>query len=504
MTRGTLLELVSVTKQFPGVLALDGVDLTLFPWEIHALVGENGAGKSTLIKIMTGVYVADRGVITVGGRETSIGTPRSARENGITLVPQDILMAPEMSIGRNILLGMEDRGAAAQSLSPQERRRIEEALQRVGLKLDPNVKAGSLNVPQLRLAQIARALLQAGPVMVLDEPTAVLSEVDSEHLLGRLEGFRKEGKAILYVTHRLSEVVRLADRITILRDGRRVGHFKRGEISRDEIVTLMAKDGARNEETARVESGGSAAVPGQSVISVRGLSAPTKFNGVDLDVREHEIIGIAGVQGSGHGQLLRAIAGVDPVSSGEVRVDGRSVALGSPRAAYCKGVLLVPADRRGSAIVPRQSIRENIVLSGRVRERCRRFGLRWPGAERRMAQSYIDMFSVRPAQTEAKIGTLSGGNQQKVALARALESNARVLLIEEPTQGIDVRTKAEIHALLRRVARERNCAVVVASSEFEELIGLAHTVHVMRLGRLVKTLPGEGITYRKILEHALP
>jgi ABC-type sugar transport system ATPase subunit len=504
MTPGTLLELIGVSKQFPGVLALDGVDLALFPGEIHALVGENGAGKSTLIKIITGVYVADKGMITVGGRETRMGTPRSARESGITLVPQDILMAPEMSIGRNILLGMEDRTAAVNSLNREERVKIEAALGRVGLKLDLNAKAGSLNVPQLRLAQIARALLQAGPVMVLDEPTAVLSEADSEHLLGRLEGFRKEGKAILYVTHRLSEVMRLADRITILRDGKRVGHFKRGEISRGEIVTLMAKDGPRNEEMRGVELSVLATPPGEAVISVRGLSAPAKFNSIDLDVREHEIIGIAGVQGSGHGQLLRAIAGVDPISAGEVRVDGQSVAPGSPQASFARGVLLVPADRRGSAIVPRQSIRENILLSGRVREGCRRFGLRWPAAERRMAQSYIEMFSVRPAQTEAKIGTLSGGNQQKVALARALESNARVLLIDEPTQGIDVRTKAEIHTLLRRVARERKCAVVVASSEFEELIGLAEVVHVMRLGRLVKTLPGDGITYRQILEHALP
>jgi len=503
MIRGTALELVGVTKQFPGVLALDGVDLALFPGEIQALVGENGAGKSTLIKIITGVYVADKGVIAVGGRETRIATPRSALESGITLVPQDILMIPEMSIGRNILLGMEDRSAAAQSLGLEERARIEEALSRVGLRLDPGVKAGSLNVPQLRLAQIARALLQAGHVIVLDEPTAVLSEADSEHLLDRLEAFRKEGKAILYVTHRLSEVMRLADRITILRDGRRVGHFKRGEVSRDEILSLVAKDGARMDEAPRAEPTLSVD-PGDTVLSVKGLSAPPKFSDVDLDVREHEIIGIAGVQGSGHGQLLRAIAGVDTASAGEIRVDGRGVTLGAPRASYGRGVLLVPADRRGSAIVPRQSIRENIVLSGRVRESCRRFGLRWPGAERRIAQTYIDMFSVRPPQTEAKIGTLSGGNQQKVALARALESDARVLLIDEPTQGIDVRTKAEIHSLLRRVARERKCAVVVASSEFEELIGLAQTVHVMRLGRLVKALPGEGITYRQILEHALP
>jgi len=299
-------------------------------------------------------------------------------------------------------------------------------------------------------------------------------------------------------------VMRLADRITILRDGVRVGHFLRGEITRDEIVSLMAKDGAAGGSSPEAKAEPTAAAsPGTEVLRVADLSAAPAFEHINLAVREHEIIGIAGVQGSGHGQLLRAIAGVDQIQSGEVDVDGTVIPTGA-RAAYLRGVLLVPADRRGAAIVPRQSIRENIVLSGRVRRACRRFGLRWPGAERHVADSYIDMLGVRPPLAEAKIGTLSGGNQQKVAIARALESDARVLLVEEPTQGIDVRTKAEIHALLRQVARERKCAVVVASSEFEELIGLAQTIHVMRLGRLVKTLPGAGVTYRQILEHALP
>jgi ABC-type sugar transport system ATPase subunit len=503
MARGTVLELQSITKRFPGVLALDDVTLALYPGEIHALLGENGAGKSTLIKILTGVYLADKGAITVDGREARIGTPKDALANGITLVPQDILIVPKLSIGRNILLGMEDWRSSALSLSPAERIKVNEALARLGVKLDLGVKASALNVPQLRLSQIARALLLSGHVMVLDEPTAVLSEPDSEHLLERLEAFRKEGKAILYVTHRLSEVMRLADRITILRDGKRVGHFRRGEVSRDDIVALMAKDGLRRDEDMPSVAA-PAATPGPMVLSVRDLSAAPKFRDINFEVREHEIVGIAGVQGSGHGELLRAIAGVDRASGGRVEVDGETVGLGSPRRAYHRGVLLVPADRRGSAIVPRQSLRENIILSGRVRRACRRFGLRWPRAERRMTETYVALFGVRPPLTETKIGTLSGGNQQKIVLARALESHARVLLIEEPTQGIDVRTKAEIHAMLRQVARERKCAVVVASSEFEELIGLAETIHVMRLGKLVKTVVGSGITYREILEYALP
>jgi ABC-type sugar transport system ATPase subunit len=382
---------------------------------------------------------------------------------------------------------------------------VQGAVERLGVKLDLGMKAGALNVPQLRLAQIARAMLQPGHVMVLDEPTAVLSESDSDRLLDRLETFRKDGKAILYVTHRLGEVMRLADRITILRDGMRVGLFKRGEIPRDEIVALMAKDSVNRDGQDEQLSMSvlRAMAPGRQVLSVRNVSAAPRLHGISLNVREHEIIGIAGLEGSGHGQLLRAIAGVEAPSSGHIEVDGVEIALGSPRAAHRRGVLLVPADRRRSAIIPRQSIRGNIVLSGRIRSACRKFGLRWPGRERRLAKSYVDLLKVRPPTTEVPIGTLSGGNQQKVVLARALESNTRVLLIEEPTQGIDVRTKAQIHNLLRKVAVERKCCIVVASSEFEELIELAQTIYVMRLGRIVKTLSGAGITYRQILENAL-
>ena len=505
MVGDTALELRGVTKKFPGVVALDNVDLVVYRGEIHALVGENGAGKSTLIKIISGLYSADEGAIAVGGHECRIDLPKDARAKGIVVVPQDILMSPELSIGRNILLGMEHWQASAQSLKAEERAKVQGALERLGVKLDLGMKAGALNVPQLRLAQIARAMLQPGHVMVLDEPTAVLSESDSDRLLDRLEMFRKDGKAILYVTHRLGEVMRLADRITIFRDGMRVGLFKRGEIPRDEIVALMAKDGVhRDGQDEQLSMSVLRAVaPGRQVLSVHNVSAAPRLHGISLNVREHEIIGIAGLEGSGHGQLLRAIAGVEVPSGGHIEVDGVEIAPGSPRAAYRRGVLLVPADRRRSAIIPRQSIRENIILSGRIRSACRKFGLRWPGCERRLAKSYVDLLKVRPPTTEAPIGTLSGGNQQKVVLARALESSTRVLLIEEPTQGIDVRTKAQIHNLLRKVAVERKCCIVVASSEFEELIELAQTIYVMRLGRIVKTLSGDGITYRQILENAL-
>jgi len=503
---GTLaLRLLGVTKRFPGVTALDGVDLDLHRGEVHALVGENGAGKSTLIKILSGVHSADEGDFFVAGNVVTVTRPSEASRLGITVVPQDILMVPEFSIGRNILLGGEGGLARRGHLSAEERRTVQAALAKVGANFDPDTKTSSLSVPHLRLAQIARALVRPSEIMVLDEPTAVLSEPDAERLIERVMQFRAEGKAVLYVTHRLSEVVRLADRITILRDGKRVGVFLRGEVSRADIVQLMTKDitggGPNNEEEptrSHLTSGGS-----RTHLQIRELSSGRRFSRANLTASSGRIVGIAGVQGSGHGHFLRAVAGVDAASDGDILLDGHRLPLGSVRHAVQQGILLVPADRRGAAIVTSLSVRANLCLGDRVRRSVRRFGLRWPREERAMAEQYIDRLSVRPPYAEVRVGALSGGNQQKIAIARALEGDARVLLIEEPTQGIDVGAKAEIHSLLRRVAAEKDCVVIIATSEFEELIGLADDIHVMREGRIVASFPGSEATYHRILENAL-
>ena len=504
--RGTLaLRLQGVTKRFPGVTALDRVDLDLHHGEVHALLGENGAGKSTLIKILSGAHVADEGNFIVAGGPVAVTSPKEAMRLGITVVPQDILMVPELSIGRNILLGGEAALARRGRLGTAERLMVETALAKVGANFDAEAKTSSLSVPRLRLAQIARALVHPGEIMVLDEPTAVLSEPDAEHLMERIMQFRSEGKAVLYVTHRLTEVMRLADRITILRDGRRVGVFRRGEISRDDIVRLMAKDiasnGSRESALARIPA--VAPTRAGEPLTIRDLSSGRRFSHVTLSAAPGRIVGIAGVQGSGHGHFLRAVAGVDPVDDGEILLGDERLQSGSVRHAVSRGVLLVPADRRGAAIVPFLSVRANIAISGRIRRAARRWGLRWPSAERAMTRSYVERLSVRPSSTETRIGSLSGGNQQKVAIARALEGDARALLVEEPTQGVDVNAKAEIHALLRNVAKDTGCPIIIATSEFEELIGLADEVHVMREGRMVASFPGAEATYRRILENAL-
>ncbi|NIG21262.1 sugar ABC transporter ATP-binding protein [Pantoea sp. Al-1710] len=501
-TNGTaMLRLSGVGKRFPGVVALDNIDLELRRGEIHALLGENGAGKSTLIRILTGIHRADAGHYLLNDEPVRMENPQMAQRLGVSLVPQDILMVPGFSIGRNILLGSESLHTLKDRLNPHEIEKVEQALSRVGATFSPHTLTSELSVPHLHLAQIARALLNPGDLLILDEPTAVLSEHDAEQLLDRLEQLRDQGKSILYVTHRLGEVMRMADCFTILRDGKNVGYFRRGEIDRQDIVDCMAKPGGKlpSECAVRATPLNINTFPRLKVSQLSGQ----QFSDVSLHALPGEIVGIAGVQGAGHGNLLRAIAGTDPHHQGEVMLDSRTLSPLTSRHALRHGILLVPADRRGSAIVPGLPIRANIALSARVRQQVRRWGLRWHKAERDMAQRYVDDLTIRPGSAETLIGSLSGGNQQKVVLARALESRARLLLIEEPTQGVDVRAKAEIHALLRQAAWHNDCTLVIASSEFEELIGLADRIYVMRSGRLVKELEGQAASYKAILEHAL-
>jgi ABC-type sugar transport system ATPase subunit len=418
----------------------------------------------------------------------------------VSYVPQDVQVVPGLSIGRNVMLGSEGFFSSRNRLSRKESQTVGAALERSGALFDRAARTQSLSVPELRLAQIARALINPGHVMVLDEPTAVLSESDSEHLLARLESLAKDGLAILYVSHRLTEVLQIADWVTVLRDGQQVGTFERGEIDREQIIQLMAKaDRRRSGETVVRERSLSDDSP--AVLEVSDLTREPELRKVSLTVRRGEISGIAGVQGSGHGHLLQTIAGLDTYDRGTIVVDGAPLVPGSLHASYAAGVILVPADRRGSAIVPAQSVRSNVVLP--TRTRAKRWGVRRLRAESAVTRRYIDLFGIRPASIQALAAGLSGGNQQKMALARSLEAIPRVLLLEEPLQGIDVNSKVEISELIKRFASE-GLAVIVATSDFEDLIGLADTIHVMCLGQVSATLPGEEATYSDVLRCALP
>ena len=503
-----LLELRGVTKRFAGTTALDEVDFTLQCGEIHALLGENGAGKSTLIRIVTGALRPDRGELRIRDQPVRFAAPRDAAASGITALPQEVIAAPHLSVGRNVLLGFEGPRASVDKLTESEAMSVRWALLEVGATFSPTIRAEELNTSDLRLVQIARTMLHVGDIVVMDEPTAVLSEPEAENLLRHLVSFRANGKAIVYVTHRLSEVMQIADRATILRDGRVVGTLKRDSFDRGRIVELMARvpqeRSAQIAATADVVSSPAPAISASKdqALEVVSLSVKNQFSDVSFSADSGQIVGIAGIQGSGHADILRALAGVDAWQSGSVRVFGRPLHAGSIASAFDKGMLLVPADRRKSAILSKRSIQENVAVSRRVRRSCRPFGFRSLAEERKMALGYIRELFITPPQSQALAGQLSGGNQQKVALARVLEGNARILLMDEPTQGIDVRSKSEIHCLLRNEAK-RGRTIVIASSEFEELIAVSDIIHVMCLGRLRKTFSTRA-TYHEILHWALP
>jgi ABC-type sugar transport system ATPase subunit len=385
-------------------------------------------------------------------------------------------------------------------LTTRERTTVVAALSRVGAEtLNIDELATTLPVASVRLSQIAGTLIDPGRLLILDEPTAVLSDVDAERLLQRLERLREEGISILYVSHRLGEVQRLSDRTTVLRDGAVVGTFNRGDIDRAEMLRLMARSTMSASPLAAEPE---ARAEGERVLAVDRLSRDGVFSEVSFEARAGEVIGIAGIQGSGHGQLIDVIAGAVAADSGGIAVDGTLVHVGSRQSALRAGIRVVPEERRERGIVGPRSIRENMSIGFGTAGQSR--FLRRPRLERAITKQAIDDFGVYTNSSEVTIGTLSGGNQQKVVIARVLASNPRVMLLSEPTQGIDVRSKAEILGILRRAARERGIAIVLASSEFEELLEFTDVIHVMRLGRLVESIPSHQASYSQLLEAAVP
>jgi ABC-type sugar transport system ATPase subunit len=488
------VELEGISKRFAGVHALDEVSVSAHAGEIHSIVGENGAGKSTLLRVLTGLVRPDAGSVRVRGENVVLRNPRDARARGISFVPQEVHAVPGLSAARNATLGLEPRLAPRLRLRSDERKRAVTALARAGAGFPAERQASLLSVPELRICQIARALADLGDVLVLDEPTAAVSAHDADLLLARLESLRDQGETVLYVSHRLGEVMRVSDRITVLRDGRSVGTFARGELDRDGLVKLMARATRKADPSAARPLARS----GERVLEATDLWAGSAVRGMSLTVDRGQVVGIAGVQGAGHGALLHVLAGALAPDRGRIEAFGESLAPGSVAAAWARGIALIPGDRRKAAVVGARSVLDNIVLSVRSRR-----GMRTPRVERRLATRFIEAFDVRPRDPRRLVRTLSGGNQQKVALARALASNARILLLEEPTQGIDVNAKADIRALIRRLASEGR-SVVVATSEFEDLPELADVVHVMRLGEHRATLTATEVTYERVLHAALP
>lgn len=483
------LTMTGISKSFPGVRALAEVDFRLLPGEVHALLGENGAGKSTLIKVLTGVYDVDGGEIRLDGRPVTFGSPLEAQQAGISTVYQEVNLCPNLSVAENIFIGREPR-VAGMIRWPQLRRRARELLDRLGLDIDPTAPLGAYSIAVQQMVAIARAVDISARVLILDEPTSSLDSDEVAQLFRVMRQLKQEGIAILFVTHFLDQVYEISDRITVLRNGRRVGEWTTAELSQVDLVRAMLGTelaaleqlaGQPRRELTALEGG----VP---VVEARRLGRSGAVAPFDLAIHRGEVVGLAGLLGSGRTEVARLFFGADRADHGEVRVDGRPVSLTGPRAAMAHDIAFCSENRRTEGLVAELTVRENIILALQAAR-----GWARPLSRRRqdeLVDQYVKALRIAPADPETPVGNLSGGNQQKVLLARWLITQPRLLILDEPTRGIDVGAKAEIQKLVLALS-EDGMAVLFISAELEEVLRLSHKVVVLRDRRVVEELAND-------------
>jgi rhamnose transport system ATP-binding protein len=481
-----LFHLSNVTKSFGAVRALKGVSFELRPGEVHALVGENGAGKSTLIKIITGAHQPDNGVIEIDGATVERLNPASARGFGIAAIYQQPALFPDLSVAENIALGLEEPSAARRVVWAERRSRAAELLKRVGADIGVDTEVRELSMPEQQLVEIARALGAGARILIMDEPTASLTATEVDLLLGLVKDLRSHGVGIIYISHRLEEVFQVADRVTVLRDGESVGSRdirSHNELTESELIRMMV-----GREISSIFPPAEN-TPGEALLALQGVGCRAcGIRDVTLQVRAGEILGLAGLVGAGRTELASILFGITPADSGSITLAGRPVEIHSPREAVEAGIGYVPEDRRRHGVILEMPVAANITL-GILSRLFPRSWLRF-GVERVLAQDYIRDLAIKAPSPDTRVGDLSGGNQQKVALARWLASTPRVLILDEPTQGVDVGAKAEIHKLIRRLAG-KGLAVLMISSELPEILGMSDRIAVMRGGTITAMFPGK-------------
>ncbi|WP_037062650.1 sugar ABC transporter ATP-binding protein [Pseudonocardia acaciae] len=485
-------------KSFGGVVALRGVDFGVRAGEVHALVGENGAGKSTLIKLLTGVYRPDTGEIRYAGRPVRFAAPIDAQRAGIATIYQEVNLVGSMSVAANLFLGREPRRAGLVDRRSMHRR-ARELLGGLGIRVDPRRRLGSLGLGTQQMVALARAVSSDARVVIMDEPTSSLEPREVATLFDTVRGLRERGIAIVFVSHRLAELYELCETVTVLRDGAVVHSGPLAGLSRLELVSAMlGRDPASVREggtTAFTTDHGAEDGAEEPVLRARGLRRRGVLAGVDVDVHAGEVVGLAGLLGSGRSETMTALAGVAPHDGGAVTVDGRPLRSGAA-AAIRAGLVLVPEDRKAEGIVPNLSVRENILLA--ALPRLSRFGIVSPARQDRVVRTFMDRLRIKAAGPDQPVSELSGGNQQKVMLARWLAMSPRVLLLDEPTRGIDVGAKAEVQMLIDELARD-GLGIVLVSSDLEELVEGAQRVVVLRDGASVAELSGAEVSVSGVM-----
>lgn len=487
-----ILEVRDIKKRFGGVVALDGVNFTVRPNEIHALVGENGAGKSTLMKIISGAYQVDEGAILLDGRPVTINKPSDSLNLGISIIYQDLDLIPDLSVAENIFFGRLPYKGLFYIDFGKIQQAAQELLTEISARISPATRVGDLSVADRQLVAIAKALSFKPRLLIMDEPTASLSAQEVETLFKVMRKLRSEGVGLVFISHHLDEVFEIADRVTVLRDGQYVDSRQLDKMDRETVVQMMVgrKVGTMYPRVHSVQSNS------EIVLKVEGLSEGRVLHNNSFYLRRGEILGIAGLVGSGRSELLHTIFGECPFSSGSIRLEGRNVHFNSPNEAVAHGIALVPEDRTEEGLHVSMLVRENICLP-HLREFFERFGIN-RSAEKAVSNSMIGRLSIKTPGSEQVVALLSGGNQQKVAIAKWLVSEPKVLMLDEPTKGVDIGAKAEIYRLMSELA-SRGVGVIMVSSELPEVLGMSDRVLVMNNGTIAAEFSRAEATPDKVM-----
>lgn len=490
------LQVKGLSKSFPGVQALAGVQFEVAAGQVHALMGENGAGKSTLMRVVSGLEEPDSGQIVLQGRVVRFRSPHDALKHGIAMIHQELLPFPELSVAENIFMGQEPASRFLGWLDKRTMRcQAARLLARLGVALSPARRMKDLSVAEMQMVEIAKALAHRAQVIIMDEPTSALSAREVAALFNIIRDLKSRGTAIVYISHKLEEVFQLADAVTVLRDGRFIGTHPIGELNQATLVSLMV-----GRELPAVTKQGPA-TRGEPVLAVRGFTKVGQFHDINLEVRRGEILGLAGLMGAGRTELASAIFGLSRPDHGTLHLHGRAVRVHSPAAAIRQGIGLVSEDRKESGLVLKLAVKHNLTLAS-LRRYCRG-GFVCRGVEAAVADEAIRSFAIMTPHRDQPVALLSGGNQQKVVLAKALLANPEVLILDEPTRGIDIGAKAEVHSIIARLAAEGK-AVLLVSSELPEILALSHRILVLRAGSISAELDPRRTTQEEILKHAMP
>jgi ABC-type sugar transport system ATPase subunit len=489
-----LLAMEGIDKSFPGVRALQDVSLTLRRGEVLALFGENGAGKSTLIKILSGAYLPDAGSIRIDGRPAAISSPIDAQRAGVAVIYQEFNLVGPMSVRENIFLGQE-RTVGGFLRHADERRRVAELFGRIGVQVDADAPCRDLSVAQQQAVEIAKALSLDARIVVMDEPSATLTPEEVRRLFAIIADLRSQGIGVIYISHRIDEIFRIADRVMVLRDGRHIATRDTGDVRRDELIEMMVGRKLESEFPRRdVEIGGERLV-------VRGLARGRKVRGVSLSVRRGEVLCLTGLVGAGRTEVARLIFGADRRDAGTIELDGRRLRLTNPRSAIRAGICLLTEDRKSQGLVLGLTVRENFGLPN-LRQ-LSRFGFVVRRREREALGRYIEALRIRPPDGERRVADMSGGNQQKVVLAKWLQRNCEVIIFDEPTRGIDVGAKYEICLLINQLAAAGK-AIIMISSELPEVLAMSDRILVMHDGRITGEITDvAGATQEQIMQLAV-